>query len=121
MEISFPQCWDGVNLDSPDHKSHMAYPDYRNRPARSTCPASHPVPIPEITEHFDFPVTPTSAPAYWRLSSDMYSTTIKGGYSAHADWMGGWDRATVQTIVTSCLNRAVDCGVGSIGNGQVLD
>jgi hypothetical protein len=24
--IAFPQCWDGVNLDSPDHKSHMAYP-----------------------------------------------------------------------------------------------
>ena len=21
----FPQCWDGVNLDAPDHKSHMAY------------------------------------------------------------------------------------------------
>jgi hypothetical protein len=24
--VPFPQCWDGVNLDSPDHKSHMAYP-----------------------------------------------------------------------------------------------
>ncbi len=21
-----PSCWDGVNLDSADHKSHMAYP-----------------------------------------------------------------------------------------------
>src|SRR5690349_3007618 len=26
MVVVFPQCWDGVNLDSPDHKSHMAYP-----------------------------------------------------------------------------------------------
>ena len=26
MSVEFPQCWDGVNLDSPDHKSHMAYP-----------------------------------------------------------------------------------------------
>ena len=24
--VDFPQCWDGVNLDSPNHKSHMAYP-----------------------------------------------------------------------------------------------
>lgn len=23
----FPTCWDGVNLDSPDHMSHMAYPE----------------------------------------------------------------------------------------------
>lgn len=22
----FPTCWDGVNVDSPDHKSHVAYP-----------------------------------------------------------------------------------------------
>lgn len=23
--ITFPTCWDGVNLDSPDHQSHVAY------------------------------------------------------------------------------------------------
>jgi len=26
MEILFPQCWDG-RLDSPDHQSHLAFPD----------------------------------------------------------------------------------------------
>lgn len=33
--------WDGVNLDSPDHKSHMAYPidNFQG----GNCPASHPV------------------------------------------------------------------------------
>lgn len=37
----FPSCWDGVNLDSADHKSHMAYPiqNYNS----GDCPASHPV------------------------------------------------------------------------------
>jgi hypothetical protein len=24
-QITFPQCWDGVNLRIPDHKRHMAY------------------------------------------------------------------------------------------------
>ncbi|MEV4118547.1 DUF1996 domain-containing protein [Micromonospora sp. NPDC049645] len=23
--LDFPQCWDGVNLDSANHQSHMAY------------------------------------------------------------------------------------------------
>jgi hypothetical protein len=25
--IRFPTCWDGVNLDSPDHMSHVSYPE----------------------------------------------------------------------------------------------
>ncbi|OJT05575.1 hypothetical protein TRAPUB_3588 [Trametes pubescens] len=39
--VFFPSCWDGVNLDSADHKSHMAYPiqNYNS----GDCPASHPV------------------------------------------------------------------------------
>lgn len=27
LEIMFPSCWDGVHLDSHDHKAHLAYPD----------------------------------------------------------------------------------------------
>lgn len=26
LELLFPQCWNGVDLDTPDHKSHMAFP-----------------------------------------------------------------------------------------------
>ncbi len=26
IRVNFPMCWDGVNLDTPDHKSHVAYP-----------------------------------------------------------------------------------------------
>lgn len=25
--VRFPTCWDGVNLDSPDHMAHMSYPE----------------------------------------------------------------------------------------------
>ena len=120
IAIQFPQCWDGKNLDSPDHKSHMAYPNYRNPPQVSTCPSTHPITLPAISEHFDFPITAASTPAYWRLTSDMYSTSIRGGYSLHADWMNGWDQNTIQTIVTQCLNKAKDCQVGMLGNGQAL-
>ena len=36
-KIVFPGCWDGRNLDSADHKSHMAYP------VKNACPVSYPV------------------------------------------------------------------------------
>lgn len=39
LQIVFPSCWDGVNLDSPDHRSHMSYPD---RVDNGKCPPSHP-------------------------------------------------------------------------------
>src|SRR5688572_33112858 len=27
LQIFFPSCWDGKNIDSANHKSHVAYPD----------------------------------------------------------------------------------------------
>jgi hypothetical protein len=49
--ITFPTCWDGVNLDSPDHRSHVAYA-IGSKPndvgPTGICPASHPVVIPQV-------------------------------------------------------------------------
>ena len=118
--VYFPQCWDGRNLDSPDHRRHMAYPVYRNTPARSSCPATHPVPLPQVTEIVHYDVRAGASLATWRLSTDDYSTSTRGGLSAHAQWIGGWDKSTQASIVANCLNRAVDCGVGVIGNGTEL-
>ena len=118
LAISFPSCWDGVNLDSPDHQSHMAYTVYDG--SRSRCPASHPVLIPKIDELFPFPIRAGEDVRNWRLSSDTYSTSIRGGASAHADWMLGWDTATMHSIVVNCLRAGLDCGIGTIGNGVSL-
>jgi hypothetical protein len=51
--LTFRSCWDGVNLDSPNHKSHVAY-SINNGGAGGTangggeCPSSHPVKLPQI-------------------------------------------------------------------------
>lgn len=39
-EVFFPSCWDGKNLDSANHKDHMAYPSLMDD---GVCPDSHPV------------------------------------------------------------------------------
>ncbi len=117
MVIGFPQCWDGVNLDSPNHKSHMAYAG-ANTP--SSCPTSHPVPIPEITYIVRYRVIDSVALAHWRLSSDMYGTSIPGGFSIHGDWFNGWDETTKNTWVTNCAHNAQDCHGNLLGNGREL-
>jgi hypothetical protein len=124
LVITFPQCWDGVRLDAPDHKSHMAHPTrYHSSPGDvfgSRCPSTHPVLLPVITEHFDYRVEATGQTAFWRLASDMYGPGLPGGLSAHADWMMGWDPATLRTLTRQCLNRGRDCQVGALGDGTQL-
>jgi Domain of unknown function (DUF1996)/Domain of unknown function (DUF4124) len=115
MHVSFPQCWDGKNLDSPDHKSHMAYPPNDG----SGCPATHPVTIPAITYNVTYDITAPEGTANWRLSSDNYAKNgYNSGYSLHGDWVNGWDQNILQTFVSRCLNAGLDCGVGAIGDGR---
>ena len=120
LVINFPQCWDGVNLDSDTHNGHVAYPNYRSGVERSTCPASHPIMLPIITEIFRWPVTMGMNTSFWRLSSDMYSLSTRGGYSAHADWMHGWAPDFLNVLVTRCLQQSRDCGVNALGDGREL-
>ncbi len=111
FEVIFPQCWDGVNLDSPDHKSHMAY-------ANNGCPASHPVPLPEISMNLHYVVEESGTDTYLRLSSDNY--VGPGGFSMHADWFNGWDPTTLKLWVSGCINPSKDCHSALMGNGQYL-
>ncbi len=39
ISISVQECWDGVNLDSPDHKSHVAF--RLGEAEDAPCPATH--------------------------------------------------------------------------------
>lgn len=112
MEIKFPQCWDGVNIDSANHKSHMSHT------VEGGCPSSHPVAIPAIT-FSAFWTTPPEGTTSWRLSSDMYSGGV-GGYSGHGDWFNGWDEATIRAWALNCVQAGKDCLVGNLGDGREL-
>ena len=119
--ISFLQCWDGVNLDSPDHKSHMANPiafssGDNQRPFK--CPDSHPVVLPLITFTIDYEVPAGADTSKWRLSSDDYDPQLPGGYSLHADWMNGWDTAISTLWGTKCMRERRDCGSANLGDGR---
>ncbi len=114
MSITFPQCWDGVNLDSPDHISHMS------NPTAGRCPATHPVPVPVVAFQVHYTVKPGDDPGSWRLSSDSYDPRLPGGYSGHGDWFNGWDPATMHTFVQNCEQRSLDCRAYLLGNGQTL-
>jgi hypothetical protein len=117
MEVGFARCWDGKNLDSPDHKSHM-----HETVDNKGCPASHPVVLPQISYevYLDLSKVDLKRMAKWRLSSDNYSAALPAGYSFHGDYMMGWDPATMKQIIEGCTHAKMDCHVGNLGNGTEL-
>jgi hypothetical protein len=61
-------CWDGKNLDSPDHKAHVAYPT--SGPADflslgGNCPSTHPIRIPQLMYEVVWDTTPFNNRADW--------------------------------------------------------
>lgn len=129
MEIMFPQCWDGKNLDSPDHKSHMSYQTYqevqRSRAEGGNynnivCPATHPVIIPAITFNVGYVIKVKDEPLHWRLASDAYSTSKSGGYSAHGDWFNGWMPDVSNSFAQNCVRAKKDCHSHLLGDGRAI-
>jgi hypothetical protein len=121
--INFRQCWDGVNLDSPDHKSHMAdvvgwgqSPDPQRQ---MRCPTTHPVVLPRVSFTVEYPVPAGADTTKWRLSSDTYDRALPGGYSFHADWMNGWDPAISDLWGNKCMQERRECGSYNLGDGRV--
>lgn len=96
LHIRFPECWDGRRLDSPDHKSHMAYA------VRGACPSTHPVELPQITQIYRYPTR----------GGEGFTLASGGVYSAHADFVNAWKPGELRKLVDDCLNALVHCGRG---------
>jgi Domain of unknown function (DUF1996) len=92
--VKFPDCWDGVHLDSHDHMSHMRYSD------DGRCPRSHPVPVPRLIMRITWPVHDGRR---IRFSSGKWLTY-------HADFFNTWNRRTLHRLVRHCVHRGIDCG-----------
>lgn len=108
MEIDFPICWDGVNLDSPDHKSHVVFPQQlQQSPFTWYCPASHSVRLPSISYNISYAIPDNNAVNRWYLASDH--SPAPAGTSAHADYLMGWKQETVESFTTHCINEQRDC------------
>ena len=89
LQVNFPNCWDGTNLDSADHKSHMAYS------TDGVCPTTHPVETPALTLFVRYPAVASA-------TAELASGTQ---FSGHGDFVNAWNQATLERLVARYLNR----------------
>ncbi|KAJ4464757.1 hypothetical protein C8J55DRAFT_544786 [Lentinula edodes] len=103
-QINFPSCWDGKNIDSEDHKSHVAF--LSTGPDNGTCDdPRYPVTLPRIFME-----------VYW-ISQDfedqrdqaltpsqpfVFANGDPTGYGYHADFVNGWEDGVLQKAISGC-------------------
>ncbi|KAN0110544.1 protein of unknown function (DUF1996) domain containing protein [Hyaloscypha variabilis] len=108
--IIFPTCWDGKNLDSPDHQSHVAYSGgYAS--GGGACPSAFPVKVPQIMYEVMWNVTNFADKSLWPTDGTapfVYSMDI-GGPAAHGDYVFGWQGNTLQAAMDNNCNLNADC------------
>jgi Domain of unknown function (DUF1996) len=97
--IVFPSCWNGDDLDSRNHRSHMAYPTGKG------CPKGFRVRLPKLALHVTYGIHDGTGDTL--VSDEMMGMT--DGMSLHADFWNTWDQSKLEDAVDRCLNGHLTC------------
>jgi hypothetical protein len=87
--IRFPECWNGKDLDSTNHKDHVTYA------VNGVCAAGTSR-LAQIQMHIHYPA-----------QADVSTLAMSSGsiYSLHADFMNGWNqRGFERQMPNACAN-----------------
>jgi hypothetical protein len=104
-----PSCWDGENLDSDDHKSHVVFPGEDGQ-----CPQENPVPLPRLQFRETYSVSGSD-----NIELSSFPEALGLTSSDHVDHMNLASPESMQAAV-DCINQGQQCqfGQGQQGQGQ---
>lgn len=96
LVLTFPDCWNGTDLASPDNRAHMSYS------TQGLCPTSHPVAVPQLQFIVDY-----------GIDGDATGLELSSGgvQSGHGDFLNAWDPGRLAREIRTCLHRNAVCGI----------
>ncbi|BEL06701.1 DUF1996 domain-containing protein [Actinoplanes sichuanensis] len=98
----FPGCWDGANIDSDNHRKHVAFADK----ATGACPQGfRAIPQLRITISYDIPRDVQMKGQY---ALDSFPEENHNPFSDHDDFINVNSARTMQRIAT-CINKGRNC------------
>ncbi len=120
--ISTPECWNGIDLDTSNHRSHLADMVRNVNTGQSACPRSHPYIIPQFTMGVAYSIQAGDKPELWHLSSDMMlpPSLRRPGASFHSDYFEAWEDDIRLRWEAACLDKMLNCSDGNLGDGQIM-
>lgn len=115
----FQSCWDGRNIDSANHRTHVAF-----AAEDGTCPAGF-RPIPQLVQRIVYDVAAPSLADGGRtrpfFAVDSFPEQLHKPVTDHGDFINVFDEDLMQEMV-DCINSGRQCGAqGGQGDGQGQD
>ena len=98
----FPGCWDGKNVDSANHRSHVAFADKTT----GACPAGF-VAIPQLRITISYDI-PHDVQVKGQYALDSFPEENHNPFSDHNDFVNVNSDRTMQRIA-ACLNKGRTC------------
>lgn len=127
LHLEGPECWDGKNVDSADHRSHLSFMR-TSRPGFSsyTCDDAHPYLTPKVGGFLDYTIDQQFVDGKWLFSSDQMMRDmghpVVAGETFHFDYLEAWSPTIKDRWTSNCFDKHLTCNVGQLGDGtQLID
>ncbi|WP_435834110.1 DUF1996 domain-containing protein, partial [Streptomyces albogriseolus] len=110
--FAFQSCWDGRNIDSANHRTHMAFTD-----AEGNCPAGF-QPIPQLVQRIvydvDAPSLEDGGKTVPLFAVDSFPEQLHKPITDHGDFINVFEEDLMNEMV-ACINEGRTCGAGAGG------
>ncbi|MGW0971346.1 DUF1996 domain-containing protein [Streptomyces sp. NPDC002516] len=110
--FKFQSCWDGANIDSANHRTHVAFAD-----AQGNCPGGFKA-IPQLVQRIVYAINAPSLQDGGRTSPlfavDSFPENLHKPVTDHGDFINVFDASLMNEMV-DCINSGKKCGAGNGG------